>query len=224
VVYPRTRTGVLDTPHERRVTFASPRPPDRHHPLRLAAQAVRSTKSCAGTCRRSCARRGQPSPTSASPISRCRSSTRISRPSTRRKAPSGWPTLFRSHDIVFLATPEYNGGVRRSSSTPSPGSAGRSRARSGTRFRHRRASASGKYGTIWSLSHLRDTLSKIGALVVPTLLGVGPYPATSSMPTGAGRKRHPVQGRPDGARTDAFFARRNLAAAANLPGGPAPSG
>ena len=34
----------------------------------------------------------------------------------------------------------------------------------------------GKYATIFALSHLRDTLSKIGALVVPTLLGLGPYP------------------------------------------------
>jgi chromate reductase len=82
--------------------------------------------------------------------------------------------LFRSHDIVFLATPEYNGGVPPlvvntiawlSRQKPSP-------------FRHAvfgiAGVSSGKYGTIWSLSHLRDTLSKIGALVVPTLLGVGP--------------------------------------------------
>ena len=34
----------------------------------------------------------------------------------------------------------------------------------------------GKYATIFALSHLRDTLSKIGALVAPTLLGVGPWP------------------------------------------------
>jgi len=32
--------------------------------------------------------------------------------------------------------------------------------------------SSGKYGTIFALSHLRDSLSKIGALVVPTLLGL----------------------------------------------------
>ena len=30
--------------------------------------------------------------------------------------------------------------------------------------------SSGKYGTIWSLSHLRESLTKLGALVVPTLL------------------------------------------------------
>jgi NAD(P)H-dependent FMN reductase len=81
---------------------------------------------------------------------------------------------FRSHDIVFLATPEYNGGVPPlvvntlawlSRQKPSP-------------FRHAvfgiGGVSSGKYGTIWSLSHLRDTLSKLGALVVPTLLGIGP--------------------------------------------------
>lgn len=81
---------------------------------------------------------------------------------------------FRSHDIVFLATPEYNGGVPPlvvntlawlSRQKPSP-------------FRHAifgiGGVSSGKYGTIWSLSHLRDSFSKIGALVVPTLLGVGP--------------------------------------------------
>ncbi len=82
--------------------------------------------------------------------------------------------LFRSHDIVFIACPEYNGGVPPlmvntiawlSRQKPSP-------------FRHAvfgiGGVSSGKYGTIWSQSHLRDSLSKIGALVVPTLLGIGP--------------------------------------------------
>jgi NAD(P)H-dependent FMN reductase len=82
---------------------------------------------------------------------------------------------FRTHDIVFLATPEYNGGVPPlvvntiawlSRQKPSP-------------FRHAifgiGGVSSGKYGTIWSLSHLRDSLSKLGALVVPTLLGIGPH-------------------------------------------------
>lgn len=81
---------------------------------------------------------------------------------------------FRTHDIVFLATPEYNGGVPPlvvntlawlSRQKPSP-------------FRHAifgiGGVSTGKYATIWSLSHLRDSLSKIGALVVPTLLGIGP--------------------------------------------------
>jgi len=82
--------------------------------------------------------------------------------------------LFRTHDIVFIATPEYNGGVPPllvnvltwlSRQKPSP---------------LRRAVfgiggvSSGKYGTLWAQSHLRDQLTKLGALVVPTLLGIGP--------------------------------------------------
>ena len=82
--------------------------------------------------------------------------------------------LWRTHDIVFIATPEYNGGLPPllvntvtwlSRQKPSP-------------FRHAvfgiGGVSSGKYGTIFGLSHLRDSLSKIGALVVPTLLGIGP--------------------------------------------------
>ncbi len=82
--------------------------------------------------------------------------------------------LFRSHDIVFIASPEYNGGVAPllvntiawlSRQKPSP-------------FRHAvfgiGGVSSGKYGTVSALSHLRDSLTKIGALVVPTLLGIGP--------------------------------------------------
>lgn len=84
--------------------------------------------------------------------------------------------LFRSHDIVLLITPEYNGGLPPlvvntlawlSRQKPSP-------------FRHAifgiGGVSDGKYATIFALSHLRDTLSKIGALVAPTLLGVGPWP------------------------------------------------
>ena len=82
--------------------------------------------------------------------------------------------LWRTHDIVFIATPEYNGGVSPlivntitwlSRQKPSP-------------FRHAvfgiGGVSSGKYGTIWSLSHLRESLTKVGTLVVPTLLGIGP--------------------------------------------------
>ena len=82
--------------------------------------------------------------------------------------------LLRSHDIVFLASPEYNGGLTPltvntlawlSRQKPNP-------------FRHAvfgiGGISSGKYGTIWGLSHLRDSLSKMGTLVVPTLLGIGP--------------------------------------------------
>lgn len=82
--------------------------------------------------------------------------------------------LFRTHDIVFIATPEYNGGLPPllintiawlSRQKPSP-------------FRHAvfgiGGVSTGRYGTIWAQSHLRDSLCKIGALVVPTLLGTGP--------------------------------------------------
>lgn len=85
--------------------------------------------------------------------------------------------MWRSHDIVFIASPEYNGGVPPlvvntitwlSRQKPSP-------------FRDAifgiGGVSSGKYGTIWSLSHLRDSLSKVGTLVVPTLLGIGPAEA-----------------------------------------------
>jgi chromate reductase, NAD(P)H dehydrogenase (quinone) len=82
--------------------------------------------------------------------------------------------LFVSHDIVFIASPEYNGGVPPllvntltwlSRVEPWP-------------FEHAvfgiGGVSSGKYGTIWAQSHLRDSLTKIGTLIVPTLLGIGP--------------------------------------------------
>jgi chromate reductase len=85
--------------------------------------------------------------------------------------------MFRSYDIVFIASPEYNGGITPlianviswvSREKPNP-------------FKHAifgiGGVSDGKYATIFALSHLRDSLSKIGALVVPTLLGIGPYPS-----------------------------------------------
>jgi NAD(P)H-dependent FMN reductase len=84
--------------------------------------------------------------------------------------------MFRTHDILLIISPEYNGGVTPlianviswvSREKPNP-------------FKHAifgiGGMSDGKYATIFALSHLRDTLSKIGALVVPTLLGLGPYP------------------------------------------------
>ncbi|HEY9012080.1 MAG TPA: NAD(P)H-dependent oxidoreductase [Devosia sp.] len=85
--------------------------------------------------------------------------------------------LFRSSDIVFIATPEYNGGI-----TPLIANvlAWVSRQGKPSPFRHAifgiGGVSDGKYATIFSLSHLRDSLSKVGALVAPTLLGIGPYP------------------------------------------------
>lgn len=84
--------------------------------------------------------------------------------------------MFRTYDIVLIISPEYNGGVTPvianmiswvSREKPNP-------------FKHAifgiGGMSDGKYATIFALSHLRDSLSKIGALVVPTLLGLGPYP------------------------------------------------
>lgn len=84
--------------------------------------------------------------------------------------------LFRSIDIVLIITPEYNGGITPliantlawvSRRKPNP-------------FKHAvfgiGGVSNGKYATIFSLSHLRDSLSKVGALVAPTLLGLGPWP------------------------------------------------
>ena len=85
--------------------------------------------------------------------------------------------LFRTNDIIFIATPEYNGGV-----TPLIANALAWISRQGkpSPFRHAifgiGGVSDGKYATIFSLSHLRDTLSKVGALVAPTLLGIGPWP------------------------------------------------
>ncbi|MEO7222094.1 MAG: NADPH-dependent FMN reductase [Devosia sp.] len=85
-------------------------------------------------------------------------------------------TMFRSTDIVLIISPEYNGGITPviantiswvSRQKPNP-------------FKHAifgiGGVSDGKYATIFALSHLRDSLSKLGALVVPTLLGLGPYP------------------------------------------------
>ncbi len=87
---------------------------------------------------------------------------------------SALAALWREADIIFIATPEYNGGLPPllvntlawlSRQKPSP-------------FRHAvfgiGGVSSGKYGTIWSLSHLHDSLGKMGALLAPGLLGIGP--------------------------------------------------
>jgi chromate reductase len=81
---------------------------------------------------------------------------------------------FAKADIVFIASPEYNSGV-------SPLMLNTitwiSRQKQG-QFRHAvfglGAVSSGKYGAIVGIYHLRDALLKVGALVTPTLLGVGP--------------------------------------------------
>lgn len=83
--------------------------------------------------------------------------------------------LWREADIIFIACPEYNGGM-----TPLLLNTitWLSRQKPGGLFRKPVIGiggvSSGNYGAIWSLSHLRDSLSKIGGLVVPGLLGIGP--------------------------------------------------
>lgn len=83
--------------------------------------------------------------------------------------------LFVSHDIVFIATPEYNGGLPPLLVNTLTWL---SRIKDPWPFDHAvfgiGGVSSGKYGTIWAQSHLRDSLTKIGTLVVPTLLGIGP--------------------------------------------------
>lgn len=94
------------------------------------------------------------------------------------EAASRLADLFRSHDIVLIVSPEYNGGVTPltvntiswvSRVQPNP-------------FKHAvfgiAGVSNGKYATVSALSHLRDSLSKLGALVVPTLLGIGPFDET----------------------------------------------
>jgi NAD(P)H-dependent FMN reductase len=82
--------------------------------------------------------------------------------------------LFGAADIIFIASPEYNSGA-----TPLIVNtiSWLSRQKHG-QFRHAvfglGAVSSGKYGGVVGIAHLRDTLSKLGALIVPTLLGIGP--------------------------------------------------
>ncbi len=81
---------------------------------------------------------------------------------------------FREHDIVFIATPEYNGSMPPLLvNTLTWVSRQKPPAFRSAIFGIGGVS-SGKYGTIWSLSHLRELLVKVGALTTPTLLGIGP--------------------------------------------------
>lgn len=81
---------------------------------------------------------------------------------------------FAAADIVVIISPEYNAGA-----TPLIVNtiSWLSRQKQG-QFRHAvfgiGAVSSGKYGGVNGILHLRDTLSKLGALLAPTLLGVGP--------------------------------------------------
>lgn len=81
---------------------------------------------------------------------------------------------FAAADIVLIISPEYNSGL-----TPLLLNTidWVSRQKHG-QWRHAvfglGAVSSGKYGGVVGIQHLRDALSKLGALLAPTLLGVGP--------------------------------------------------
>lgn len=85
--------------------------------------------------------------------------------------------LFAAADIVFIASPENNSGVTALLKNTIDWV---SRQKHG-QWRHAvfgiGAVSSGKYGGVVGIAHLRDTLNKLGALVAPTLLGVGPADA-----------------------------------------------
>ncbi len=77
-------------------------------------------------------------------------------------------------DIVVIISPENNSGTTALIKNTIDWI---SRQKHG-QFRHAvfgiGAVSSGKYGGVVGIQHLRDTLSKLGALLAPTLLGVGP--------------------------------------------------
>lgn len=82
--------------------------------------------------------------------------------------------LLGAADIVFIASPEYNGGINPLINNTI---AWLSRQRH-NQFKHAvfgfGSVSSGKYGGVVGIHHLRDMFLKAGALVAPTLLGVGP--------------------------------------------------
>ena len=81
---------------------------------------------------------------------------------------------FAAADIVLIISPEYNSGITAVLKNTIDWI---SRQKHG-QWRHAvfgiGAVSSGKYGGVVGIQHLRDTLSKLGALLAPTLLGVGP--------------------------------------------------
>ena len=82
--------------------------------------------------------------------------------------------LFAQADIVFVASPENNSGTTALIKNTIDWV---SRQKHG-QWRHAvwgiGAVSSGKYGGVVGIQHLRDSLSKLGALLAPTLLGIGP--------------------------------------------------
>lgn len=81
---------------------------------------------------------------------------------------------FANADIVVIISPENNSGTTALIKNTVDWL---SRQKHG-QWRHAvfgiGAVSSGKYGGVVGIQHLRDSLSKLGALLAPTLLGVGP--------------------------------------------------
>ncbi len=82
--------------------------------------------------------------------------------------------MFGKADIIFIASPENNSGTTALIKNTIDWL---SRQKHG-QWRHAvfgiGAVSSGKYGGVVGIQHLRDSLAKLGALVAPTLLGIGP--------------------------------------------------
>lgn len=82
--------------------------------------------------------------------------------------------MFGKADIIFIASPENNSGTTALIKNAIDWL---SRQKHG-QWRHAvfgiGAVSSGKYGGVVGIQHLRDSLSKLGGLLAPTLLGVGP--------------------------------------------------
>jgi chromate reductase len=90
------------------------------------------------------------------------------------EAASRLAQLFAAADIVFIASPENNSGTTALIKNTVDWV---SRQKHG-QWRHAvwgiGAVSSGKYGGVVGIQHLRDSLGKLGALLAPTLLGIGP--------------------------------------------------
>lgn len=82
--------------------------------------------------------------------------------------------MFGAADIIFIASPENNSGTTALIKNTIDWLSRQKH----NQWRHAvfgiGAVSSGKYGGVVGIQHLRDSLSKLGALIAPTLLGIGP--------------------------------------------------
>ena len=82
--------------------------------------------------------------------------------------------LFAAADVVFIASPEYNAGATPLLVNTISWVSRQKHGQWGHAVWGIGAVSSGKYGGIAGIQHVRDSLSKLGALLAPTLLGIGP--------------------------------------------------